>query len=210
MFGSKDGSDSDSDEEPGEVTTQQQNQTVDKPSSQGGKEFKLSSELDDDEDEKDDDDNDFDFGTKATSWNISKPSTENSELDGEEDDAWGAAREAAAAGKVRDAERKLREKKIEIEAEKAKDQRLADAAARGEEIRAQRAEEEAKEAELREQQEKEAEEARKAAREAARAQVQSVEQTVDLDAQRDIMKQYEQSYAGGDYGSASPSSDFGF
>lgn len=97
-----------------------------------------------------------------------------------------------------------------MEAENAKKQRLEDAAARGEEIKALRAEEEAKEAELREQQEKEAEEARKAAREAARAQVQSVEQTVDLDAQRDIMKQYEQSFSGGDYGSASPSSDFGF
>ncbi|KAL7570429.1 hypothetical protein ACA910_017261 [Epithemia clementina (nom. ined.)] len=211
LFGNKDDSDSDSDEEPGEVTTQPQNQVAGKTSSQGGKEFKLASELDDlDDDKDDDDDNDFDFGSKATSWNISKPSTENSEKDGDDDDAWGAAREAAAARKVREAERKLREKKIEIEAEKAKDQRLADAAARGEEIRAQRAEEEAKEAELREQQEREAEEARKAAREAARAQVQSVEQTVDLDAQRDIMKQYEQSYAGGDYGSASPSSDFGF
>jgi hypothetical protein len=36
-----------------------------------------------------------------------------------------------------------------------------------------------------------------------------VEQTVDLDAQRDIMKQYEQSFVDKE-GGASPSSDFGF
>lgn len=66
-------------------------------------------------------------------------------------------------------------------------------------------------ARLREQQEKEAEDARKVARDAARAQVQSVEQTVELDAQRDIMKQYEQSFLDKENGgSASPSSDFSF
>jgi len=67
------------------------------------------------------------------------------------------------------------------------------------------------EARLREQQEKEAETARTAVRDAARAQVQSVEQTVDLDAQLDIMKQYEQSFLDKENGGgASPSSDFGF
>jgi len=91
-----------------------------------------------------------------------------------------------------------------------KNQRLVDAAARGDEIRAQRIEDEANEARLREQQEKDAEDARKAARDAARAQVQAVEQTVDLDAQRDIMKQYEQNFLDKESGSASPSSDFGF
>lgn len=199
----KDDSESDSDDEPGIVSAAPQNST--KPTT-GGKQFKLGDDLDDD----DDDDNEYDFGSAATNWNISKPDADSSKKEGDDDDAWGAAREAAAAGKLRDAERKAREKKIEIEAEMAKNQRLADAAARGEEIKAQRAEEEAKEAELREQQEKEAEEARNAAREAARAQVQSVEQTVDLEAQRDIMKMYEPSFTGGDYGNASPSSDFGF
>ena len=67
------------------------------------------------------------------------------------------------------------------------------------------------EARLREQQEKEAETARTAVRDAARAQVQSVEQTVDLDAQLDIMKQNEQSFLDKENGGgASPSSDFGF
>ncbi len=99
---------------------------------------------------------------------------------------------------------------MKAEAEMAKHQRLASAAARGEELRAQRLEEEANEARLREQQEREAEEARKAAREAVRAQVQSVEQTFDLESQRDLMKQYEQNFLEKDLGSASPSSDFGF
>jgi hypothetical protein len=231
-FGNNEDSESDSDDEPGIVSAKPQNPTISaqpqnptkpaqpqnptkpaqpqnatKPAPGGGKHFKFGEELDDQDD--DDDDNEFEFGSGTTSWNISKPATQSSKKEGDDDDAWGAAREAAAAAKVREAERKVREKKIELEAENAKTQRLADAAARGEEIKAQRAEEEAKEAELRELQEKEAEEARRAIREAARAQVQSVEQTVDLDAQRDIMKQYEQSYTG-DYGSASPSSDFGF
>jgi hypothetical protein len=96
------------------------------------------------------------------------------------------------------------------EAELAKQQRMVDAAARGEEIRKQQMEDEEKHALLREQQEKDAEDARKTARDAARAQVQAVEQTVDLDAQRDIMKQYEQSFLDKELGSASPSSDFGF
>jgi hypothetical protein len=99
---------------------------------------------------------------------------------------------------------------MKAEAEEMKKQRMVEAAARGEEIRAQRMEEEEKEALLQEEKEKAAEEQRKAAREAARAQVQSVEQTVDLDAQRDIMKQYEQSFLDKELGSASPSSDFGF
>jgi hypothetical protein len=99
---------------------------------------------------------------------------------------------------------------MKAEAEEMKKQRMVEAAARGEEIRAQRMEEEEKEALLQEEKEKEAEDQRKAAREAARAQVNSVEQTVDLDAQRDIMKQYEQSFLDKELGSASPSSDFGF
>lgn len=173
-------------------------------------EFQLGAGLGDFHDGQDDDhDDELDNGGLAAKWNMSK-AEETSEKSEDEDDAWGAAREHAAAAKAREAERKAREEKMKAEAEAAKEQRLADAAARGNQLRAQRLEEEANEARLREQQEKEAEEARKAAREAARAQVQSVEQTVDLDAQRDIMKQYEQSFMDKDLGSASPSSDFGF
>lgn len=157
------------------------------------------------------DDNDEDLGNSDFAGNWSIPKVESDREDKEEDDdAWGAAREHAAVAKQRDADRKAREEKMKAEAEAAKAQRLIDAAARGEEIKAQRAEEEEKEALLKEQQEKEAEAARKKARDEARAQIQSVEQTVDLDAQRDIMKQYEQSFLDKDLGSASPSSDFGF
>jgi hypothetical protein len=74
----------------------------------------------------------------------------------------------------------------------------------------QREEEEEAEALQREEEEKEAEEKRKKAREAMRAELGSVEQTVDLDAQRDIMKHYEQNLEKEMAGSSSPSSDFGF
>jgi hypothetical protein len=160
-----------------------------------------------------DDDDELATGQLAASWSMSKPVSSPAKDDANvNEEAWGAAREEAAARKAREAERKALEEKIHADAEMAKNQRLADAAARGEEIRAQRMEEEANEAKLQEQKEKEAEEARKAARDAARAQVQSVEQTVDLDAQRDMMKQYEQSFLDKELGSggASPSSDFGF
>jgi hypothetical protein len=99
---------------------------------------------------------------------------------------------------------------MKAEAEQLKNQRLADAVAYGEEIKAQRQAEEEEEARQKELQEKEAEEQRRKAREEARALAQSVEQTVDLESQRDIMKQYEQSFMDKDMGGASPSSDFGF
>jgi len=87
---------------------------------------------------------------------------------------------------------------------------LAQAVAHGEEIKAQRQAEEEEEARLQEEIERKAEEERKKAREDARKQVQSVEQTVDFDAERDLMKQLEQSYMDKEMGGASPSSDFGF
>jgi len=214
-FGGKADSDSDSEEEG--KSTPPATQQVQKPlggksfAMEASKEFKLSGGLGDDLDDNDDEeDEDMDSGGLAANWNMLKPVSQSADADGDDDDAWGAAREHAAAAKAREAERKAREEKLKAEAEIAKTERLKAIAARGEEIRAQRLEEEEKEAKLREKQEKEAEEARKAAREAARAQVQSVEQTVDLDAQRDIMKQYEQSFLDKDLGSASPSSDFGF
>mmetsp|Transcript_32202 Transcript_32202/g.73987 ORF Transcript_32202/g.73987 Transcript_32202/m.73987 type:complete len:143 (+) Transcript_32202:1586-2014(+) len=137
---------------------------------------------------------------------VAAPSAKQEAAD---DDDWGAAREEAEAAKVREADRKAREDKMMAEVEQERNQRLADAAARGDEIRAQRMEEEANEARLREQKEKEAEEKKKAARDAARAELQAVKQTVDLDEQRDFMKQFENSCMGDEDG-ASPSSDFGF
>jgi hypothetical protein len=171
------------------------------------KEFRLGDGLADLADDNDEDVGDGDF---AANWSMPKAESDKGNNLDDDDDAWGAAREHAAVAKQREADRKAREEKLQAEAEAANAQRLKDAAARGEEIKAQRAEDEEKEALLREQQEKEAEAARKKAREDARAQIQSVEQTVDLDAQRDIMKQYEQSFLDKDLGSASPSSDFGF
>lgn len=126
------------------------------------------------------------------------------------DDDWGAAREQAAVVEARNKDRQAREEKLKAEAEQAKNQRLADAAAQSEKLKAQRLEAEENEAKKKAEKEKEEKDKIAQARAAARAQVESVEQTVDLDAQRDIMKQYEQSFLDKELGSASPSSDFGF
>jgi hypothetical protein len=158
-------------------------------------------------------------GGMAANWNLPKTSTlspmakNDADVGGDaKDDLWGAAREEAAKSKVQDAERKAREEKMRQEAELAKVQNLAEAKARGDKIRAEQEEKEAQDAKLKEQQEKEAEEARKAAREALREEaLTGVGQTVDLEHQRDLMKQYEQSYFDKELGGgASPSSDFGF
>jgi hypothetical protein len=202
-FGGKDDSDSDSDDAPPRAKTN--NNSGGKGFRDTSGDFKLGDGLGDLQD-----DDDIGEGGIATNWDLPKPVVQADEMDGEDDGAWGAAREEAAAAKAREVERKAREEKIKAEAEVAKKERLAAALALGEKLKEEREEEKEKEALLKEQHEKKAEEDRKAAREAARAEVQSVEQTVDMDAQRDIMKQYEESFLDKDVGSASPSSDFGF
>jgi hypothetical protein len=169
--------------------------------------FRLGMDDDDADDDSDDDDASED---DIPSWNISNMGSTADKKDGDEDGAWGAAREEALVAKAREEDKKKREEKLKAEAEQQKTQRLAEAVAHGEEIKAQRLAEEEEEARLREEKEKEAEEERLKARENARKQVQSVEQTVDLDDQRDLMKQLEQNYMDTEMGGASPSSDFGF
>ena len=99
---------------------------------------------------------------------------------------------------------------MRAEAKAAAQKRMAEAQGLGEQARAKREEEEAAEALLREEQEREAEEARKAAREEAIKEVNDQQQTVDLDATRDLMRQYEQEFNDNYSAGASPSSDFGF
>lgn len=195
-FGGKGDSDSDSEEETsaiqGNGTTKDQ--------------FNLGAALHDEID----DDEDIGNGGIVANWDVSKTATPTSSKP-DHDDAWGAAREDAAARKAREDARKAREEKILADAELAKSQRLADAAARGEEIRAAKLEEEGEKARLEEQHKKDTADAISAAREQHRAQVQNLEQTVYLDRDRDIMKQYEQSLLEQENGGgASPSSDFGF
>lgn len=159
----------------------------------------------------DDNDDDLANGGITANWDLAKAVAKNSEKDkGGDDDDWGAARKHAEAQEAREADRKAREEKLKAEAEETKKQRLAEAAAQGEKLKAQRAEEEANEQQRKFEKEEEVKKAQEAARAKMRAQVESVEQTVDLDAQRDIMKQYEQSFLDKELGSASPSSDFGF
>ncbi|KAG7355493.1 bromodomain containing protein [Nitzschia inconspicua] len=192
------------DSSPADAATQSTQQQM--QSNSGSKGFRLGMNVDD-SDEDDDDDADSEA---IPSWNITNIGSAAVKKDGDEDDAWGAAREEALAAKAREEDKRKREEKLKAEAEQQKTQRLAEAVAYGEEIKAQRQAEEEEEARLREEKEKEAEEERLKARENARKQVQSVEQTVDLDDQRDLMKQLEQNYMDTEMGGASPSSDFGF
>ena len=201
-FGGTDESDSDSE---GEVT-KPSSVVPSSRSAHATKDFSLGVGGNDDDSDNEDD---IPNGAMAPTWTIAQPNR-SEKNDADEDDGWADAREAAAIAKVREEDKKKREEKMKAEAEQLKNQRLADAVAHGEELRAQRLAEEEEEARQKEEQEKEAEEQRRKAREEARAQAQSVEQTVDLDIQRDIMKQYEQSFMDKEMGGASPSSDFGF
>ncbi|GKY93880.1 hypothetical protein MPSEU_000354900 [Mayamaea pseudoterrestris] len=212
-FGSKgDDSDSDSDGDDAKIAQaagQFGGKQFSNNNNNAAKEFRLGDGFGELADDNEDDEGNGDF---AANWSMPTAESEknNHQEDDDEDDAWGAARERAAMTKQQEADRKAREERIKAEADAAKAQRLKEAAARGEELKAQRAEEEEKEALAKELQEKEAKAAALKLREATRAQTQSVAQTVDLEAQRDMMKQYEQNYLDKDLGSASPSSDFGF
>lgn len=211
-FGNEEDSDSESEgeideepEEPGSVDDDASSDAQD-----GSKDFQLAGLGDDDDDEEEDNDDADSDHAGATSWNISKLEEGTEKKDGDVDDAWGAAREKAVAAKAREEDKKKREEKLKADAEQQKLQNLAEAVAHGEEIKAQRQAEEEEEARQQEENERKAEEERKKAREDARMQVQSVEQTVDFDADRDLMKQLEQNYLEKEMGGASPSSDFGF
>lgn len=211
-FGGKDDSDSDSDDEPPKQTA------TTTPAGSGGKHFPSSDKAGGFEDSfsglNNDDDDDDDLGGGLTAnWNISKTVSKDAEKDkggGDDDDDWGAARETAESLAKRNADREAREKKQKEDAEKATQQRLLDAAAKSEEIKQKQKEEEEAEAKKKAEKEEEERKAIEAERAKIRAQDQSVEQTVDMDVQRDIMKQYEQSFLDKELGSASPSSDFGF
>ena len=164
------------------------------------------------EDNHEDDDNDdlVDGSLATANWNLNPttPVKDAGKASAKDDDEWRAAGEQAEAAKAREEERKAREEKMKAEAEKARLKEQEEAVAQAKEKQKEKVAEEAR---LKEQKEKEAEEARKAARAALQGEVEAVAPTVDLgDAQRDIMKQYEQSFLDKDYGSASPSSDFGF
>jgi len=209
-FGNEEDSDSESegeiDEEPGSGAGDASAGAQD-----GSKDFQLAGLGDDDDEDDDEEKDDADSEDEgATSWNISKLEEETEKKDGDVDDAWGAAREKAVAAKAREEDKKKREEKLKADAEQQKLESLAQAVAHGEEIKAQRQAEEEEEARQQEENEKKAEVERKKAREDARKQVQSVEQTVDFDAERDLMKQLEQNYLEKEMGGASPSSDFGF
>ncbi|KAL3771780.1 hypothetical protein ACHAW5_002394 [Stephanodiscus triporus] len=194
-----------------------------KPSSSsrlpGGKSFfALGDDIDsdDDKDEEEEDDLKVEF---ATNW-VANPSKDSAadekaasgddSMDVDEDDLWGAARKEAEASKAREADRAKREEKMRAEAELAAQRRMAEAQELGEQARAKRLKEEAAEARLREEQEHEAKEASKAAREQAIKDVEGQQQTIDLDATRVLMAQYEQEFNDNYSAGASPSSDFGF
>lgn len=183
----------------------------------GGKHFPSSTKSEGFDDSftglNEDDDDEMEEGLTAN-WNItkavSKEETEKEEGAVDEDDDWGDALKTAENLAKKNADREAREKKQKEDAEKATQQRLADAAAKSEELKQKQKEEEEAEAKKKAEKEEEERKAIEAERAKIRAQDQNVEQTVDFEAQRDIMKQYEQSFLDKELGSASPSSDFGF
>jgi len=103
---------------------------------------------------------------------------------------------------------KLEKRKCELKPRLRKKKHLAEAAAQGEKIRAQRKEKEAELARHQEQKEQEEEAKRQRLRDEAKKDAETVQQTVDLDIQRTIMKEYESNFD--NFANGSPSSDFGF
>jgi len=166
----------------------------------------------------DENDDDLDL---AANWNFAssagasaaalKTDQKDNDDEQDEDDAWMAARDALAAQKAQDKERRDLEEKIRSEAEAAKGKHIAEATAMGKKKLIERREREAEEAQLRLLKEKEDKDRAQKAREQAFQTLQAIQPTVDLDAQRDVMKEYEQSFYDKDLGGGeSPSSDFGF
>jgi hypothetical protein len=135
-------------------------------------------------------------------WGSFEPTAAQSETKDDDDDWGDSDRKQVAALRAKDADRKLREDNRKKEVEEANKKALAEAAKRKEELVAKKLED-------KEQKEREEEKARQAARDAARVEAQKVERTVDLDAQRDVMRQFED-LDNDSTGGASPSSDFGF
>mmetsp|Transcript_19472 Transcript_19472/g.36365 ORF Transcript_19472/g.36365 Transcript_19472/m.36365 type:complete len:1426 (+) Transcript_19472:506-4783(+) len=193
---------------------------------QGGKSLSggnlFGDDLDDDDDSDDDDKEDDEEDIQFDFTNLgANPSTEDAAEEEKQggddsdkdhrDDLWEESRRKAEADKAREADRVKREANMLAEKEKAEKKRMAEARALGEQAKAKRVEQEAAEARRLEEQELEAEKARKAARELALQQLNSVQTTIDTgDAQRDLMKQYEEEFNDTYSAGASPSSDFGF
>jgi len=152
-------------------------------------------------------------GSMATNWGLSKPVDRISEIScqKDDDDAWAAARGASAAQKALVKERKERKEKVWEGAEAVKEKHLAEATALGKKIQEERKEKETEIARQKELKDKEDTEHVQRAREEALAKFNAIQPTVDLDAQRDIMKAYDFYEKDTDFtDGASPSSDFGF
>jgi hypothetical protein len=200
--------DSDSESEAGELKDSSEAQTAPAPA---------ADPFADDEDGEDDEEEDLKVDLGAN-W-LGNPSQaevkageegDDSDKDDDEDDLWGAAKKEAEASKALEADRAKREEKLIAEANKATQKRMEEAQALGEEVRAKREEEAANEARRLEEQKQEEENAKKEAREKQQQELDEMKPTIDLDAQRLLMQQYEQEFNDNYSAGASPSSDFGF
>ena len=140
-----------------------------------------------------------------------------------DDDAWDMARTQAEKSRRQALEAQEREAKAIAQANALSEQRLSEAKAHAEDLQAQQAAEAAEAARLKQLEEEKRSEASRLAREAAKKERQEVKQEVNLDEQREIMRQYEAAFSsstnsglggnGGtdsDAGGASPSSEYGF
>ena len=161
-------------------------------------------------------DSDDDEGIDNNNWNFEKSDTAATDAQGaseddEEDDEWAAIRGSAETKIALDKERKEREEKMRAEAAAAKEKSLAEAAERGKKVQEERKAKAEEERLKREMKEKEDRDRSGEARKKALQDLSKVTATVDMEKERDIMKDFEQSFMDKDLGGgASPSSDFGF
>jgi len=192
----------------------------------GGKSFFALGDDDSDDDKDDDEDEDLqtDFASafanptaqdddakEVTAGGGSGDDDDSDKDDNDEDnDLWDKARKEAETSKALAEDKAKREEKIKRQAELDAQKRMAEAQELGEQARMKRAEEGRKAEEAREEEERKVEEAREEARQAAIAEVNNVQNTVDLDETRELMKQYENEFNDNYSAGASPSSDFGF
>ena len=164
---------------------------------------------------KDDDDSDSSGSEFDGNFNFEKfnnDDSDNSDGDGSDDDdnPFESAKKLVANESSRAEKRKISQEKVRRDAEIANQKRLKEAADKRDLLIQQRKRDEEEEARIEEEKRKEAEEARQKARDELRKERDNTRQECDLNEERDIMKEYEFNYGGGNSGSNSPSSDFGF
>eukprot|EP00587_Corethron_hystrix_P001600 CAMPEP_0113306560 /NCGR_PEP_ID=MMETSP0010_2-20120614/5759_1 /TAXON_ID=216773 ORGANISM="Corethron hystrix, Strain 308" /NCGR_SAMPLE_ID=MMETSP0010_2 /ASSEMBLY_ACC=CAM_ASM_000155 /LENGTH=1218 /DNA_ID=CAMNT_0000161245 /DNA_START=488 /DNA_END=4144 /DNA_ORIENTATION=- /assembly_acc=CAM_ASM_000155 len=167
-------------------------------------EFTLGPEDNFDDDFNDTNDND-------SNWKLTKESDnddDDNDDDGPDDSLWDEARKEAASTKTREEERIAREKLLQDQAAHAADEREKDAKAEGDRRKALLLEEQRKNDLVAQELDRKTINERNQLKEQARQERDKISAHVDMDYQRELITNFENSYQMS--GSGSPSSDFGF